>query len=234
MKKRLSVRDLFHHSWKTFLEHFTTWVLLFATQAIVVFGFLVCCSALLAIMHYVFVDLCLFHCMFSGYSKFFVVAMISITSLFSMFFYIAFPIMYKQNALDAVFGRQMNGFDVNNRFFSYAVAMFVYWMFVMFGFCLFFFPGLLLAQRWRFVGLHLLDHGGSVRQAFRSSWHMTRGYTWFLVGVSMIQWVLFIFGAPTIFLGVMVIAINRLMDANIYKQLHIEYDKELFVCSCEA
>ncbi len=234
MKKRLSVRDLLHHSWKSFFEHFSTWLLLFATQIIVVFGFLVCCAALLAIVHYIFVDLCLFHCMFSGYSKFFTVSMISIVSVFSMFFYIAFPIMYRQNALDVTFDRQMNGFDVNNRFFSYAVAMFVYWMFVMFASSLFFLPGVLLAQRWRFVGLHLLDHGGSVRQAFRSSWQMTRGYIWFLVGVSMIQWILFIFCAPTLFLAVMAIAINRLIDANMYKQLHMDYDKDLSLCSCEA
>lgn len=234
MKKRLSVRELLTSSWKNFLEYFMTWLLLFGTQVVVVFGFLVCCAAILAIVHYVFIDMCFFHCALSGYSKFFTVAMISIVSIFSMFFCLAFPIMYKQNALDAVFGRQMNGFDVNNRFFSYAVAMFVYWMFVMFASCLFIIPGLLLAQRWRFVGLHLLDHGGSVRHAFRSSWQMTRGYTWFLVGITMIQWILFIFCSPTIVLVVMAVAMNRLIDANMYKQLHMDYDKDLSVCSCEA
>jgi hypothetical protein len=234
MKKRLSVKELFHRAWKSFFEHFSAWLLLFGVQIIVVCGFLVCCAALLAIVHYLFVDLCLFRCMFSGYSKFFTVAMISIVSVFSMFFCVAFPIMYKQNALDALFGRHMNGFDVNNRFFSYAVAMFVYWMFVILGLFLFVFPGLFLAQRWRFVGLHLLDHGGSVRQAFRSSWHMTRGYMWFLVGVSMIQWIFFIFCCPTIILIGMAIAMNRLIDVSMYKQLHTEYDKDLMLCSCEA
>jgi hypothetical protein len=234
MKKRLSVKELFHNSWKSFSEHFMTLLLLFGTQLVVVFGFLVCCAALLAIVHYFFVDLCFFHCILSGYSKFFTVAMISIVSIFSMFFFVAFPIMYKQNALDTTFGRQMNGFDVNNRFFSYAVAMFVYWMFVMFASIFFFLPGLFLAQRWRFVGLHLLDHGGSVRNAFRSSWNMTRGYIWFLVGVSMIQWILFIFCSPTLILIGMAVAMNKLIDANMYKQLHMEYDKDLSICSCEA
>ena len=234
MKKRLSVRELLHNSWKSFIEYFPIWLLLFGVQIIVVFGFFVCCAAILAIMHYVFVDLCVFHCMLSGYSKFFTVATISVVSIFSMFFFIAFPIMYKQNALDATFGRQMNGFDVNNRFFSYAVAMFVYWILVGLASCFFFIPGLLLAQRWRFVGLYLLDHGGSVRQAFRASWHMTKGYIWFLVGMSMIQWILFIFCGPTLVLIVMAVAMNRLIDANMYKLLHMEYDKDLSICSCEA
>lgn len=233
MKKKLSVKELLNSSWKFFIENFMHWLLLFGTQLVVIFGFLLCCSATLAIVHYFFVDLCMFRCLLSGYSKFFTVAMISIVSIFLFFFFVAFPIMYKQNALDAVFGRTINGFDVNNRFFSYAVAMFVYWMFVSLAACCFFLPGIFLAQRWRFVGWHLLDHGGSVRKAFRSSWNMTRGYIWFLFGISMIQWMLFIFCSPTLVFVVMAIAINRLIDASMYKQLHMEYDKDLTLCSCE-
>ncbi len=112
--------------------------------------------------------------------------------------------------------------------------MFVYWILVGLASCFFFIPGLLLAQRWRFVGLYLLDHGGSVRQAFRASWQMTKGYIWFLVGMSMIQWILFIFCGPTLVLIVMAVAMNRLIDANMYKLLHMEYDKDLSICSCEA
>ena len=234
MKKRLSVRELLNNSWKNFIDNVMNWLVLLGTQLVVAFGFLVCCCAILAIAHYVFIDLCLFYCALSGYSKFFIVSMISVVSVFSMFFYIAFPIMYRQNALDAAFGRHMSGFDVTSRFFSYAVAMFFYWMFVMVASCLFLLPGILLAQRLRFVGLYLLDHGGNVRQAFRSSWKMTRGYIWFLFGVSMIQWLLFLFCSPTIIFIVMAIAMNRLIDANMYKQLHIEYDKDLSACSCEA
>jgi hypothetical protein len=234
MKKRLSIKELFNFAWKSFFEHFMNWLFLFGTQLVVVFGFLLCCGAILAILHYFFIDLCLFQCFFSGYSKFFTVAMISIVSIFFLFFFIAFPIMYKQNALDAAFDRPMSGFDVNNRFFSYAVAMFVYWMVVAMASLCGFFPGLFLAQRWRFVGLYILDHGGNVRRAFSSSWSMTRGYIWFLIGVTMIQWLLFIFCSPTILLVVMAISLNRLIDAVMYKQLHMEYDKNLLICSCEA
>jgi hypothetical protein len=112
--------------------------------------------------------------------------------------------------------------------------MFVYWMIVSMASIFGFFPGLFLAQRWRFVGLYLLDHGGNVRQAFHSSWHMTRGYIWFLVGVTMIQWLLFIFCSPTILFVIIAIPLNRLIDASMYKQLHMEYDKNLSICSCEA
>ena len=234
MKKKLSIRDLLHVAWKKFTDNFMNWLFLFGTQLVVMFGFLLCCATILAIMHYVFIDLCLLNCFFSGYSKLFTVSMISIVSVFSSFFYIAFPIMYRQNALDVVFGKKMSGFDVNNRFFSYAVAMFVYWTIVALASCFALFPGILLAQRWRFVGLHLLDHGGSVRESFRSSWGMTRGYIWFFVGVSMIQWLLFLFCSSTIILALMAIAMNRIMDASIYKQLHMEYDKDLSVCSCES
>ena len=234
MKKRLSVKELFSSSWKCFIENVTSWLLLFGMQWAVVLGFLLCCAATLAIVHYFFIDLCMFRCALSGYSKFFTVSMISIVSVFSLFFVMAFPIMYRQNALDATFNRPMSGFDVNNRFFSYAVAMFFYWMIVSVASCCFVLPGLFLAQRWRFAGLHLLDHGGSVRKAFRSSWQMTHGYMWFLVGISMIQSILFIFCSPTIILIVMAIAMNRLIDATIYKQLHMEYDKDLSICSCEA
>lgn len=233
MKKRLSIKGLLHGAWKNLIEHFSSWLFLFLAQLVVVFGFLLCCAASLAILHYLFIDLCFFNCFFSGYSKFFTVSMISVVSIFSLFFIIAFPVMYKQNALDIVFHRSMSGFDVNNRFFSYAVAMFVYWMIVLplsFPGLL---PGLFLAQRWRFVGLHLLDHGGSVHHAFRSSWRMTRGYVWFFVGVSMIEWMLFIFCSPTIAFGLMAVAFNRLIDASMYKQLHMEYDKDLSLCSCE-
>jgi len=234
MKKQLSIRDLLHHAWKNFTGTFLDWLILFGTQWVVVFGFLVACAMILSIVHYFFVDLCLFHCMLSGYSKLFTVSMISIISLFSVFFIVVFPIMYKQNALDIVFEKPMSGFDVNNRFFTYAVAMFVYWMIVLCASCLGFFPGLFLAQRWRFVGLYLLEHGGNVRRAFRSSWHMTKGYVWFFVGVSMIQWIICLFCGATLVLFVMAIAMNRLMEANMYKQLHKEYDKDLSLCSCEA
>lgn len=233
MKKRLSVKELLNSSWSKFIDNFMNWLLLLGTQAVVIFGFLVCCSAILAIIHYIFIDLCAFNCVLSSYSKNFTVSMISIVSIFSMFFYISFPIMYRQNALDIVFGRNMSGFDVNSRFFSYAVAMFFYWMFVIFASCCFLLPGILLAQRLRFAGLHLLDHGGSVRAAFRSSWIMTRGYIWFLFGVSMIQSLLFLFCSPTIVLIIMAVAMNRLIDATMYKQLHVEYDKDLSECSCE-
>ncbi|MBV8660801.1 MAG: hypothetical protein JO129_01485 [Candidatus Dependentiae bacterium] len=234
MKKRLSIRELFNSSWKGFIENFMEWLLLFGAQIVVLVGFLLCCAIILAVVHYAFIDLCLFNCFFSGYSRFFTVSIVSIGSIFSMFFFIAFPIMYSQNALDVVFGRKMSGFDINNRFFSYAVAMFVYWMAVMIASCFFLLPGLFLAQRWRFVGLFILDHGGNIRQAFRSSWQMTHGYIWFLVGISMLQWLLFAFTSPTILFGIVAAALNGLIDANMYKQLHMEYDKDLSVCSCEA
>src|SRR3990167_7992231 len=121
MKKRLSIKELVAMAWHSFIEHFTHWLFLCGTQLIVILGFLLCCSASLAILHYIFIDACAFSCFFSGYSKFFTVSMISIVSLFSLFFAVAFPIMYQQNAMDAVFNRPMSGFDVNNRFFSCAV-----------------------------------------------------------------------------------------------------------------
>lgn len=234
MKKRLSIKELLYTSWNHFSEYFIHWLMLFGTQCIILFGFFICCAASLAIAHYFFVDLCFFHCALSGYSKIFTVSAISVVVIFSLFFCMIFPIMYKQNALDIVFNRQMSGFDVTNRFFSYAVAMFMYWMIVSFASCFGFFPGLFLAQRWRFVGLHLLEHGGSARHAFSSSWNMTRGYFWFLVGISMIQWVLFFFCSPTIILIFVIIALNQMIDVNMYKKLHLDHDKDIAHCSCEA
>lgn len=234
MKKRLSIKDLFIGAWHHFAQYFMQWILLFCIQIAVILGFLICCSATLAILHYIFITLCLFDCMFSGYSKFFTIGIISITSVFISFFTIAFPIMYKQNALDAVFNRPMSGFDVNNRFFSYAVAMFFYWMIVAMASCLGVFPGLFLAQRWRFVGWYLLDHGGCVRNAFNVSWKMTKGYAWFLVGLSLVQWVFYVFCCSTIIFAIAAIALNRLVEASMYKKLHMEYDKDLSPCACEA
>jgi hypothetical protein len=234
MKKRLSVRELFHNSWKSFIENIMDWLFVYGMQCIAIVSFFLCCSILLALVHYFFIDLCLFECALSGYSKFFTVSMISIVSLFTTFFFIAFPIMYRQNALDCVFNRPLSGFDVNNRFFSYAVAMFFYWIITACASLFFIIPGLLLAQRWRFVGLYLLDHGGNVRRAFRASWVMTRGYSWFLVGISMMQWLLFLFCGSTIVLIIVAMVMNRLIDANMYKLLHMEFDKDLAICSCEA
>jgi len=234
MKKQLSIKDLFQKAWKGFIDNFITWLFLLGAQITIVCGFLLCCVAMLAMMHYVFIEQCLFNCFFIGYSKLFTTSIISIVSIFLLFFHIAFPVMYKQNALDYVFKRPMSGFDVNNRFFSYAVAMFIYWIIVSISTVFGFFPGLFLSQRWRFVGLHLLDHGGSVRDAFHSSWGMTHGYMWFLVGVSLVQLLLFIICSPTVLFILAAIVINRLVDAQIYKILHIEYDRNLSSCSCEA
>lgn len=234
MKKRLSIRELFYAAWEKFTKAFMTWLLLFGTQILVVFGFLLCCSISLAILHYFLVDLPAVKGFMSGYSKFLIVSMISIISVFCAFFAIVFPIMYKQNALDAAFDRPMSGFDVNNRFFSYAVAMFFYWMLVLLASCLGFFPGIFLAQRWRFAGLYLLDHGGNVRQAFRSSWNMTQGNVWFLVGVSMIQGFLFMLCSPTMLFVLAAVALNKIIDAMIYKQLHIKEDEKVLVCACEV
>jgi len=142
--------------------------------------------------------------------------------------------MYKQNALDAVFNRPMSGLDVNNRFFSYAVAMFIYWMIVSMGLSLGFSPGIFLAQRWRFVGLHILEHGGNIRDAFAASWNMTRGYVLFFIGAACVQWVFLLFCASTgvgLFIG---ISLRDLMQANMYKKLHLDYDKDLSVCSRES
>ncbi len=234
MKKELLFRDLFTKAWKSFVDNFSQWMLLYATQLSVAIGFLICSIATLALVHYLFVDMCLFHCFFKSSTKAFVVSMISIVSIFGMFFIVVFPIMYKQNALDAVFGRTMSGFDVSNRFFSYAIAMFFYWMIITCATGLLVFPGLFLAQRWRFAGLYILDHGGNVKEGFRSSWKMTRGYMWFLIGLSMIQWMLFVFCGSTIVFTIIALSVNRLVDANVYKILHMEYDKNLSVCACEA
>lgn len=234
MKKQLSIRHLLLGAWNHFTEYFMHWVMLFGIQWIIIAGFFICSSATLALLHYFFIDLGWFDGVFKEYAKIFTIFMISIMSVCCLFFMMVFPVMYKQNALDVVFKRSMSGFDVNNRFFSYAVAMLVYWMIVFPAFLCGIFPGIFLAQRWRFVGLHILDHGGNVRNAFASSWKMTRGYVWFLVGVSMIQSIIFLFCGPTIIFALMAIALNRLIDANIYKQLHIEYDKGISVCACEA
>lgn len=233
VKKRLSIKDLFYVSWKGFTKYFMHWVLLFGIQLTVFFGFLICCAASLALAHYFFVDHCLFYCALSQYSTIFTSSAVSIIAIFSLFFMIIFPIMYKQNALDLVFKRTPSGFDVNNRFFSYAVAMCMYWIIISCATCFFFFPGLFLSQRWRFFGLHLLDHGGSILASFKASWQMTRGYVWFLAGISMIQWLLFMFCSPTLVFIAFAIALNHMVDANIYKQLHIEYDKDITTCSCE-
>jgi hypothetical protein len=234
MKKRLSIKNLFHESWNNFLINITHWLFLYGSQITMMASFLLCCAMLLALIQYFFIDACLFSCALKSYSKLFTMSMVSIVSIFSILFTISFPIMYRQNALDCVFNRTMSGFDINNRFFSYAVAMFFYWTLVISGSLLFILPGLLLAQRWRFVGLYLLDHGGNIRRAFRASWIMTRGYSWFLVGISMIQWLLFLFCGSTIIFVLFALTINRLLDANMYKLLHMEFDKDLSICSCES
>ena len=234
MKKRLSVRELFHASWKSFIENIMNWLFLYGAQFIATLSFLLCCSIVLAFVHYFFIDLCFFDCALKGYSKFFTVSMISIISVGGPFCWTLFPIMYRQNALDASFNRPMSGFDINNRFFSYAVAMFFYWIIISSASLFFILPGLFLAQRWRFVGLYLLDHGGNIRRAFRASWVMTRGYVWFLIGISLLEWLLFLFCGSTVVLLVVALAMNRLIDANMYKLLHMEFDKDLALCSCEA
>jgi hypothetical protein len=234
MKKRLSVRQLFDVSWKNFIENIMQWLFLYGMQIIATLSFLLCCSIVLACVHYFFIDLCLFDCAFKSYGKLFTVSMISVISIGAAFCLALFPIMYRQNALDAAFNRPMSGFDINNRFFSYVVAMFFYWIIVWSASLVFLLPGLFLAQRWRFVGLYLLDHGGNIRRAFRASWVMTRGYIWFLIGVSLLEWMLFLFCGSTIILLVLALAINRLVDANMYKLLHMEFDKDLALCSCEA
>ncbi len=234
MKKRLSIRDIVYASWNSFIEDIMHWLFLYGTQIVALISFFICSSIVLACIHYFFIDLCLFDCWLQGYSKIFTISMISIVSVVIGFCWALFPIMYRQNALDSAFNRPMSGFDINNRFFSYVVAMFFYWIIVWSASLLFILPGLFLAQRWRFVGLYLLDHGGNIRRAFRASWVMTRGYVWFLVGVSMFEWLLFLFCGSTVLLLILALAMNRLIDANMYKLLHMEFDKDLALCSCEA
>lgn len=233
MKKKLSIKELLHAAWNMTLLHATDWLFVYGVQLAAICSFLLCCSIILALFHYFFVDLCLFGCLLKSYSQIFTMAAVSIISIFGAFVALVFPIMYKQNGLDIVFGRPISGFDINNRFFSYTIAMFFYWSLVSFASCFFFVPGLFLAQRWRFVGLYLLDHGGNIRKAFKISSAMSCGYIWFLIGVSMVQWLIFIFCSATIIGIILAIAINRSIDAQIYKLLHIEFDKDLKQCSCE-
>ena len=224
MKKKLAFKNLLSLAWADLVKHFIDWLFLFGVQVLVLVGFLLCCAIILLFSHLVFLD----------YSKLLTVAVVSIISIFSLLMYIVYPIMYKQNALDATFHRSLSGFDINNRFFSYAVTMYVYWVLVIVT-SGFFFVGLFLAQRWRFVGLHILEHGGNVRQAFKASWRMTRGYVWFFIGVSLIQWLIWIFCACTIVGLIAATILCKLVDAQMYKQLHVEVDKGNTNCSsCEV
>ena len=223
MKKKLALKNLFSLAWADLVKHFIDWLFLFGMQIVVLIGFLFCCMTILFVSHLFLLD----------YSKLITVAVVSIISIFIVAVYITYPIMYKQNALDATFHRNLSGFDINNRFFSYTVAMYLYWMLIILTSGLFFF-GFFLAQRWRFVGLHILEHGGTVRQAFKASWRMTHGYVWFFIGISLIQWLLLIFSACTIIGWIAAVALCELIETHLYKQLHVEmYSDNANCSSCE-
>ena len=57
MKKRLSIKELLHNSWKSFIDNGSHWIFLFGMQLVSILSFLLCCSILLALIHYFFIDL---------------------------------------------------------------------------------------------------------------------------------------------------------------------------------
>lgn len=230
MKKKLSFKHLFRSAWTDFAENVIDWLFLFGMQA--------ASLCLIAIIAGILWMLTLWNSKI-GFSLNlystgpFVLCMLAMIAVFLMTAAIIYPIMNKQNALDIAFKRSMSGFDMNNRFFTFAVAMLIYAIIVIFTIPLFFL-GLFLAQRWRFVGLHLLEHGGSIRQAFKASWRMTRGCVWFFIGISIIEWFLTVMISWTIIGYFVVVIMSYLIDAHLYKQLHMEMDRDIALCdSCE-
>lgn len=230
MKKKLSFKHLFSSAWTDFTENVMDWLFLFGMQA--------ASLCLIAIIAGILWMLTLWNSKIEFsinlYSTGpFAVCMLAMIAVFFMTAAIIYPIMNKQNALDIAFKRSMSGFDMNNRFFTFALAMSIYGIIVTFTIPLFFL-GLFLAQRWRFVGLHLLEHGGSIRQAFKASWRMTRGCVWFFIGISIIEWFLTVMISWTIIGYFVVVIMSYLIDAHLYKQLHMEMDKDIALCnSCE-
>jgi hypothetical protein len=224
MKKKLSIKDVFALAWKYFSGNISEWIILFGMQVILVLGFVVACLVCLSI----------FQIVLPQHSKLLTVTMISIGSIISFFFFIAFPIMYKQNALDEVFGRKLLGLDVTNRFFSYVMVTILYGTLVWMGMMAFVIPGMFLAQRWRFAGLHILEHGGSVRHACAASWRMTHGYVLFLAVISVLQWLVFMFSACFIVGTVFGIMFNNFVDVVVYKHLHTDFEQDEAVCACES
>jgi hypothetical protein len=233
MKKQLSVRNILLQAWSCLTSKFVDLMELVTTQFFIIAGFAFCSLLILTLLRYFLVDHALFHGLFLQYSTKFVGWIVAMSMLITLFFWMIFPLMYEQNALEIVLQRKLSGFDVNNRFFSYNLAMLMYYPLVILGLILGIVPGILLAQRWKFVGLHILDHGSTIRQAFRASWKMTHGYSWFLVGISIIQWLVFLCVAPTIIVIVGAIIFNKIVDAIIYKQLHVDHDKDISTCVCE-
>jgi|GEM_PF-1311860 len=233
MKKKLAFKNLFKLAWADCSKHFTGWLSLFGMQfitlallLIVLFGYSYYVgSSSLSVQGSNF---------FIIESKFFSIITILLGCFFSIIAGIVYPIMNQQNALDIAFKRKMSGFDINNRFFSFAFATLIYTCIVGLAMPIFFI-GIFLAQRWRFVGLHILEHGGNIRQAFKASWRMTRGYVWFFIGIYIVEWLLTLMIGWTVIGYFVVVVMNCLVNAHMYKQLHMEMDKDIEVCSsCES
>ncbi len=224
MKKKLSIKDVFGSAWNYFSGNISEWIILCGMQVILVLGLALLCLVCLS----------LFHLVMPQHAKLITVAMISIGSILSLLFLLAFPIMYKQNALDEVFGRKLLGLDITSRFFSYLVVSLLYATLVWFGTMFFVIPGIVLAQRWRFAGLHILQHGGSVRHACTASWRMTRGYVLFLAVISALQWLVFMFSACFVVGAVFGMMFNNFVDVVMYKHLHTDFEQDVSVCACES
>lgn len=216
MKEKLSIKNIFYDSWLGFINNFIDWMMLFVKQLVFSIIFLLCFGLILAVGMYFSID---FITIDNLHNKFIVIPLIAIVSIWLLFFLNAFSIMYIQNSLDIALKKRMSGFDINDRFFSYFIGVSFYWIIVALGVICLILPGLFLAQRFRFVGFFLLDQGGSIRHAFKQSWIMTKGNVWFLIGVSVLQWSLYLFSVPTVILIFFTMIIKILVDANLYKQL---------------
>jgi len=237
MKKKLSFKHLFSSAWTDFTQNIMDWLFLVGMQVaslciFPILGGMLWIPSLWTVKDGSHFSYGLYLSLYNM-SSFAVVGFGMIAFVLMSAAFIIYPIMNQQNALDVTFKRSMSGFDINNRFFTFAVAMLIYGMIVSVTMPVLFL-GLFLAHRWRFVGLHLLEHGGTIRQAFKASWRMTRGCVWFFIGISMIEWLLMFMISWTIIGFFVVVIMSYLIDAHLYKQLHMEMDKDIALCnSCE-
>jgi len=225
MNNNIYLKKLFQLAWSDMGKHAIDWLFLCGMQFIIILSILLGYVISGLVFIYKIYDIA------NNVINIVILACCLCIFIISLFVFLLFPIMYRQNALEATFDRPLSGFSINNRFFIYLIVTFLSSLLTLLTLP-FLFLGVFLGQRLRFVGLHVLEHGGNIRHAFKVSWNITRGYVLFLIGVSLLQWIILFLASWTLIGIYPGMIFSVLIDTHLYKQLQNQNEDELDTLSC--
>lgn len=121
------------------------------------------------------------------------------------------------NALDQAHGKPMRKFKNRVTGLIFFMGPVLYFLIICIGTAFFVIPGIIFGIRFSLARYVMLDQGGTVWEAFMTSWDMTRGHFWTLLllyGISLVLYMI-----PFVFLIDMFFPFSNLCKASLYVQL---------------